>query len=182
MGLDETPEIRKQVDVKSREIMREILLERLLKGVKPDPVAVEKEFRELVREWKTASLLFQAEAAAKQAQKELAGGAAFKDVAAIAIGTKVAKADADDAYHAKNDYLPDVAAALSKLRAGQTSPVIKIPSGWVVVKVLDIRYPENAEARAEARKRRLRSAGPGGRRGARRGPSAAVRGRSTRRC
>ena len=36
---------------------------------------------------------------------------------------------------------------------GQVSPVIKISAGFVVVKVLDIRYPENPEARAEARKR-----------------------------
>ena len=79
MGLDEVPEIRKQVEVASREIMREVLIERLVKDVKPDPAAVEKLFRELVREWKTTSLLFQDEKAAQRAQKEIASGAAFDD-------------------------------------------------------------------------------------------------------
>ena len=93
--------------------MREVLLERLLKDVKPDPVAVEKQYKELVREWKTASLLFQNEAAAKQARTELAGGAAFKDVSAIAVGTKIAKADADNEYHRRR-IPPEVAERLRR--------------------------------------------------------------------
>ena len=38
---------------------------------------------------------------------------------------------------------------------GQLSPVIRIPAGFVVMKVVDIRYPENPAARAEAQKRAL---------------------------
>jgi hypothetical protein len=150
MGLDESGEIRKQVEVTSREIMREVLIERLVKDLKPDPAAVETQFRELVREWKTASLLFQDEAAAQRTQKELAGGAAFADVAGRVVGARLAKSDSDDLYHQKKDYLPAIADALAKLRAGQVSPVITIPAGFVLMKVVDIRYPENAEARAQA--------------------------------
>jgi hypothetical protein len=150
MGLDESGEIRKQVEVASREIMREILIERLLKAIKPDPVAVEKQYKELVREWKTASLLFQDEAAAQRAQKELAGGAAFADVAGRVVGAKLAKNDGDERYHSKKDYLPSIAEALAKLQVGQVSPVIKIPAGVVLMKVVDIRYPETPEARTQA--------------------------------
>jgi hypothetical protein len=153
MGLDEAPEIKKQVDVTSREILREVLFERILKDVKPDPAAVEKLFRESVREWKTTSLLFQDEGAAKRAQKELAGGAAFADVAARAVAAKTAKTDGDNAYHQKKDYLPQIAGAIAALQAGQVSPVIKLPVGFVVVRIADIRYPENGEARAEARRK-----------------------------
>jgi hypothetical protein len=153
MGLDELPEIRKQVDVSSREILREVRLERLVKDVKPDPAAVEKLFREQVRVWKTASLLFKDEGAARRAQKEIAGGAAFADVAARAVAAKAARPDSDTTYHPQKDYLPQIAEAIAALRVGQVGQVIRLQAGFVVVKVVDIRYPENAEARAEARKK-----------------------------
>jgi hypothetical protein len=152
MGLDELPEIQKQIDVTSREIMRELLIERLVKDVKPDAPAVEKLFNESVREWKTTSLLFQDEAAAGRARKEIADGAAFAEVAARAVTAKTAKADDDNAYHPRTDFLPPIAAAIATLRVGQVSPVIRLQAGFVVVRVVDIRHPENPEARAEAKK------------------------------
>jgi parvulin-like peptidyl-prolyl isomerase len=151
MGIADLPEVRKQVDVSSREILREVLLQRLVKDVKPDPAAVEKRFRELSKEWKTTSLLFHDEAAAKQAKAQLDRGANFTDVAAKAVATKTAKADADEAYHSKSDYLPQIIAAVAPLKTGQVSPVIRLQTGFVVVKVLDIRHPENTQARAAAR-------------------------------
>jgi hypothetical protein len=155
MGLAELPEIQKQVDVTSREILREVLIDRLVKDVTADPAAVEKLFRETVREWKTTSLLFQDAAAAQRAQKEIASGAAFADVAARAVAAKTAKTDGDNAYHPKTDYLPQIAQAIAPLRVGQVSPVIRLQAGYVLVRVVDIRYPENAEARAEAKKQVL---------------------------
>lgn len=152
MGLDELPEIRKEVEVSSRVILRDVLMEQLVRDVKPDPADVEKEFRNLVREWKTASLLFQDEAAAARAHDEVAKGAKFADVSARAVTAKTAKADSDNEYHRQKDYLPPIAEAIAALQVGQVSPVVRIPAGFVVVTVTGIRYPENAEARAEARK------------------------------
>ncbi len=152
MGLDEVPEIRKQVEVSSREILREVLIERLVKGIVPDAAAVEKLFRESVREWKTSSLLFSDEAAAARARKEIGGGAAFAEVAARAVAAKTARVDGDSAYHPKKEFLPQIAEGIAGLQVGQVSPVIRLPSGFVVVMVAAIRYPENPEARAEAKK------------------------------
>lgn len=155
MGLDEVPEIRKQIEVSSREILREVLIERLVKDVKPDPAAVEKLFRESVREWKTVSLLFSDEAAASRARKEIAGGAAFAEVAARAVTAKTARTDTDNGYHPKADFLPQIAEGIAALQPGQVSPVIRLPAGFVLVKVVDLRYPENREARAQATKQVL---------------------------
>jgi hypothetical protein len=155
MGLDETPEIQRQVEVTSREILREVHFERLVKGVTPDPAAVEKLFRDMVREWRTSSLLFQDEAAARRAHMEIANGAPFADVAARALAAKAARAEGADAFHPKKDYLPPIAAALSKLTAGQLGPLICLQAGCVVFTVVDIRYPENPAARAEARRQVL---------------------------
>ena len=41
MGLDELPEIQKQVEVSARSVLREVLFERIVKDVQPDPAAVE---------------------------------------------------------------------------------------------------------------------------------------------
>jgi hypothetical protein len=150
MGLDEAPEIQKQLEVTSRVILRDVLTERIVKDVKADPAAVEKLYQESVREWKTTSLLFQDEKAARRAHMELANGMPFADVSAKAVAAKTAKADTDAAYHGKDDYLPAIAEAIAPLRAGQLAPLVKIPAGFVVVKVLDIRYPQDPEARAEA--------------------------------
>jgi hypothetical protein len=155
MGLGEVPEIRKQVDVTSREILREVLYARLTRDVKADPAAVDKIFKGLVREWKTTSLLFQDKAAAGRARKEIAGGAAFADVAARAVATKAARTDGDDQYHPRSAYLPQILEAMAPLQVGQVSPVIQIPAGSVVLRVVDMRYPQNAEALAEARKQVL---------------------------
>jgi len=155
MGIDEAPEIRKDVEVTTRVILRDVLTERLVKDVTPDPAAVEKLYKELVREWKTASLLFQDEGAASRARKEIAGGAAFADVAAREVAAKTARKDGDDTYHQKADYLPPIAEAIAALPAGRVSPVVKIQAGYVVVKVVDIRYPKNPDARAEAQRRVL---------------------------
>jgi parvulin-like peptidyl-prolyl isomerase len=156
MGLGDLPEIRKQVDVFSRETLREVLLEDFFKDVTVDDKAVEAAYRDLVREWQTSSLLFKDEATARRAQEEIAGGAAFDVVAARLVADKTAQAQEDDAFHTKKDYLPEIASALAALEVGQVSPVIRIDQGFVVVKVLDIRYPENEAARARAQQTVLR--------------------------
>lgn len=155
IGLDEAPEIRKQVDVSSREILREILLKRLAKDVRPDPVAVEKLFRDLVREWKTTSLLFHDQASAERARMEIASGSPFEEVAAKATAAKKAQANQDNRYHPRKDYLPQIADEIAKLRVGGLSPVIRLQAGYALVKVVGIRYPENTAARSEARQKVL---------------------------
>lgn len=156
MGLAEVPEIAKQVEVMSREILREVLIERLARNVTPDPATVERLFRDSVREWKTSSLLFQDEAAAERARKELAGGAAsFATVSARLVAAKTATAGGDTTYHSKQDYLPQIAAAIAPLKVGQVSPVVRLPAGFAVLKVTSVRYPENPDARAAARAQAL---------------------------
>lgn len=152
MVLGELPEIRKQIDVSSREILREVLFDRITRNVQPDPAVVETLYRGMVREWKTSSLLFPDDAAAQRTSKQIAGGTPFEKAAAAAIAAKAARADGDDSYHPKSAYLPAIAAAVAALKIGQVSPVIRIEAGSVIVKVTDIRYPEVREARAEARK------------------------------
>lgn len=151
MGLGELPEIRKQVDVASRQILRDVLMDQLVRDVTVDDAAVEEAFKALVREWRTTSVLFQTEEAASKAREAIAKGADYAEVAADAVARKLATADHDDGYHQAKDYLPAIVDALAKLDVGQVSPVIRIEAGFALVKVVDIRYPEDADAREEAR-------------------------------
>lgn len=156
MGLGDLPEIRKQVDVESRTILREVLRESVVKDLKPDESAVEARFRELVREYRTASLLFDNEEAASTVREKIAGGGDFAEIAARALADKAASTEGDDEYHRLTDFVPGIAEAVAKLEVGQTSPLIRIEAGFVVVKLVDIRHPENPEAREQARRLVLR--------------------------
>lgn len=155
MGIADLPEIKRQVDVSSREILREVLLQRVVKDVKPDPAKVERAFKELSKEWKTASLLFRDEPSATRALKDIQGGATFADVAAKAVAAKAAQSESDPNYHVRSEYLPQIVAAIGPLKIGQVTPVLRLQSGFAIVTVLDLRHPENAAARAEARKKVL---------------------------
>lgn len=152
MGLGDLPEIRKQVDVTSRQLLRDVLMETLVKDLTPDPAAVEARYKDLAREWKTASILFTDEAAAAKAHEAIAAGDAFDAVAGRAVAAGQAKADSDADYHRTSGYLPEIGAALNGLQPGQVSPVVKIPQGFVVVRLVDIRYADDPAARDEARK------------------------------
>jgi parvulin-like peptidyl-prolyl isomerase len=156
MGLGDLGEIRKQVDVYSRQALRDVLLDDLVKDVKPDEAAVDAAYKDLVREWKTVSLLFTDEAAAARAQKALAGGEPWDTVSAAALADKSATNPDDNAYHRRKEFLPEIADAVSTLSVGQVSPVIRIQAGFVVLKVVDIRYADDPEAREEATEAVLR--------------------------
>jgi hypothetical protein len=156
MGLAEGPEIQMQVGVTSREILREVLMERLVKDVVADKQAVERLYRNTIREWKTSSLLFSDVAEARRARDEIAKGARFTDVAARAVAAGTAKADDDATYHTRDQYLPEIAAGLAQLRVGEVTPVIRLQAGFALVNVLDIRYPEDPKARAEVENRLLK--------------------------
>ena len=95
--------------------------------------------------------MFREEVAAQRARMEIVDGTGFNEVAARATAAKTAQADTDNEYHAKKDYLPQIAEAVAKLKVGELSPVIRLQTGFVVVKVLAVRYPEDKEARADAR-------------------------------
>jgi parvulin-like peptidyl-prolyl isomerase len=151
MGLADLPEIRKQVDVSSRQFMRDVLMDRLVEDVKPDEAAIETLYRDLSREWRTSSILFKDQEAARRAREEIAGGVAYEQVAERAVAGQKAEAARDDAYHKQGEFLPPIAEAVAKLQAGEVSPLIGIEAGFVIVKVVDTRHADSAELRAQAR-------------------------------
>jgi hypothetical protein len=70
MGMDELPEVKKAVEDNRKVIKRELLIADLAKDVKADEAEVEKLRREMVREWKLKSVLFEKEEDAKKIEDE----------------------------------------------------------------------------------------------------------------
>lgn len=152
IGLDELPEVKNMVDVFSRIALRELLAERQLKDVKADEKEVEKIYRELVKEWKIKSVMFEKEDAAKKMEGEIKEGKSFDEVARKVVSGGAAKGGEESNYLSRKDLLPQVAETVSKMEAGSVSPIIPVGSGFVILKVEDIRYSESEEAREMAKR------------------------------
>jgi len=155
IGLDELPEVKNMIDVYARITLREQLMERTLKNVKVDEKEVEKLYKEAVKEWKLSSVVFEKEDDAKKMAEQLSAGKKFDELskAYIAAG----KAKGDEAQYLKVKELnPHVVRAVSKMKPGSVSPVIPLQSGFAIVKLEDIRYPENADEKERARAEALK--------------------------
>jgi hypothetical protein len=72
------------------------------------------------------------------------------------VAEKKAKGSAEEKIVKANDLNPQIAEMLVKMNAGDLSPVVKIGNGFTVVKVLDVVFPENPQARDKAEKEALR--------------------------
>ena len=155
IGLDELPEAKNMVDVFSRVTLRELLAERRLKDIKADGREVEKFYRELVKEWKIKSVVFEKEDAAKKMEEEIKGGKNFDEMAQKVVAEGTAKGGEESNYLSRRELLPQVGETISRLEVGSVSPVIPVGSGFVILKVEGIRYPESQEAREQAKQEAL---------------------------
>jgi parvulin-like peptidyl-prolyl isomerase len=151
IGLDELPETKNLVDVFSKVTLREMLAERQLRGVKANEKGVERLYREFVKEWKINSVSIEKEEDAKKAEEELKGGKSFDELAKKLIADGKAKGGEEKNYFKKKDLDPQILEVLSKMEVGSISPIVPITNGFVILKVEDIRYPDNPEARDKAK-------------------------------
>jgi len=157
IGLDALPEVRETVQRYERKSMRVILLARQVKDIRPDRRKVEKTYRESIREVKVRSYLFSVEEDAKQAGEEIRSGSDFDNVMSRMVSEGKAKGNAVGGYVKGKELLPEISDAVSKLKSGGVSPVLKIPTGmkgesaYTILKLEGIRFPENPEAKEKAR-------------------------------
>jgi parvulin-like peptidyl-prolyl isomerase len=150
IGLDELPETKNLVDVFSKVTLREMLVERQLKNVKVNEKGVERLYREFVKEWKINSVWIEKEEEAKKAEEELKRGKSFDELAKRLIEDGKAKGGEEKNYLKKKDLNQEISEALSKMEVGSVSPIIPLGKGFVILKLEDIRYPDNPEAKKKA--------------------------------
>jgi hypothetical protein len=162
IGLDELPEVKKNVDVFSRAVMRTLLRDEVWKDVTVNEDEVEKLYRENIREVKAYTAFFEKEKDAKKAAEEIKAGKRFDEVIAKGIKAGKVKGSETGTYTKFKELNPAIAAALSKMKVGAVGPVTKIVLGdnktyYAVIRLDDDRSPESPEAKEQARLTVLKS-------------------------
>ncbi len=151
IGLDELPEIKKMVDVYSKVTLREVLIERKLKNVKPDEQDIDRVYKDMVKEWKISSLFFESEEAAKKAEEEIKKGGDFAEIAKRLASEGVAKAGEEKNYAKPKEFTPSIAKVISEMKVGSVSSVIPLTKGYIIFKLEDVRFPDNPEVKEMAK-------------------------------
>ena len=147
IGLGDLPEIQEQINAYSRQGMRQLLLEKVGKDVQPDKKAVDSFYKKVITQYVLQSLKFNKEEDAKAAVAELKAGKDFTMVAAKAIGEKKAEGNLEPEAHKPTEMLQEIGATLVKMKKGELSPIVPIPGGFVLMKLKDLRYPEDPATR-----------------------------------
>lgn len=151
IGLDGLPEVTGVLETFRRDTLRNLLFAREVKNVdRPDPAEVERLYRLAVKEYRITSVLFDKEEDAKALDAKVHGGASYDDLAARAVASGKATGGQAPQFVKGVDLESDVAAALSKLEPGRATPVLKIGRKYTVVKLIEVRYPEDSQAREQA--------------------------------
>lgn len=150
MGLDDTPELRKQMEEFAEVALKEEVKSQAIAGLKPDADLVERAFQEAAKEWKLHTAKFDSEAGAKELVDQVNAGGDFDALVAQLVSEKKVEAAAEGDYVKPSAMLSDVAALIAKQKPGSISPVIKVGPVYSVVQLEEIRYPENEELRAAA--------------------------------
>jgi parvulin-like peptidyl-prolyl isomerase len=156
MGMDELEEVRNEVGANRKLLTRELLIKDITKNVKADEAEVEKLRKRMVQEWKLKSVLFEKEEDAKKMEEEIKSGKSFDELVEKAMADKIAKSMGEGGFVKPRDLLPNIAAIVSKMEVGTVSPVIEVGSGtdagFTIMKLEEIRYPEDPEIAERARR------------------------------
>jgi parvulin-like peptidyl-prolyl isomerase len=147
MGIDQLKELKERVDVFAKVTLREKLLERHIRNIKPDGKEVEKVYRESIKECKIKSIVFDKEEDANQMEGLVNDGKDFDKLLEKFLSEKKGKGNQEGVFLKNKALLPEIAEAASKMSVGAISPVIRIKSGYVIFKMEDIRFPEDPEIR-----------------------------------
>ena len=156
IGLNELPEITKMVDAFSSVTLREELMEGQVKDVKVDEKEVAKLYRESIKEWKISSVLVEKESDAKKVIEDIKGGKGFDELSKQFVAEGKAKRGEQGEWLTVKDINPQVVDVASKMKVGSISPLIPIKSGFVILRLEDVRYSENPEAMKQAREEALK--------------------------
>lgn len=150
MGIDELPEVARQLENARASAARDVLKLDVLRQVKPDPKEADRLYRDAVREWRLTSVLFAKQSDANAFAAAAAKGKDFDALAKQAVAEKKAKGGEAGQWVAADKLVPTVVAEIQKTKIGAATKALRVQDGWAVIQVGEVRYPENAEAREKA--------------------------------
>jgi hypothetical protein len=154
MGLQELPDNRQAMEAFRASTLRTMLQTQASAATRPDPAEVDRLFKAAVKEWKLRSVMFEKEEDAAAFRKAVGKGGSFDALAKAAVADKKAQGG-EPGFLPPRQLVPELAQAAGALKQGQLSPPVKLATGWVVLKLEGVRYPENATALEQARAQSL---------------------------
>jgi hypothetical protein len=158
IGLDELPEVRSAEKAFAEDTLRGMLYGYHVRNIlKPDPKGVEKRYRDAVKEVKAISVLFDKEEDAKRMESDVKAGGKFEELAQKMISEKAAQGSVEGRYLKFSSLSPEVAKSVSLLKKGEVSPLIPIGKQFSLLKLEDIRYPQDKAARKRAEEEALQA-------------------------
>ncbi len=157
MGLDELPAVKQAIEAEQESQLIQRVRGGATREVKPDPKVEERFYQDAVREWKLRSLLFAKGEDAKAFTTQLKAKKDFAEIGKKAVAEKKATGTTEATFVGPGAMLPQVLTAVARLKVGSYD-VVKVNDGWAVVQVVGVRYPENAQARAQAKAKALEAA------------------------
>lgn len=156
IGLDELPEVQNAGKAFAEETLRGMLYGYHVRNIlKPDPKEVEKRYRAAVKEVKVVSVLFDKEENGKRLEAEIRAGGKFQILAKERIDAGEAKGSVEGQYLEFGSLSPEVAKAVSAMKKGEVSPLIRIGKQFSLLKLEAVRYPKDKAAREQAEKEAL---------------------------
>jgi len=157
IGLDELPEVKESVGSYSRGALMAVLLKQQTKGIRADENEADRIYKESVKEYKLLSLVFGKEEDAKRIEAEIKSGQDFNEIVKRVTAEGIAKGAGEGEYLKQEQLLPEIRKAVSGMEVGAISPIIRIKPGFVILKLEEIRFPENPGAREQAKSTALKT-------------------------
>lgn len=149
IGLNEGPDVIEAIEKYTDMVLMKTLVAEQLKNITADQEEVEKLFRPLVREFKITSIVFENEKDAEAMDEALKSGGEFDDLAKKSVEDGSSKENHKGIYLQNRALLPEISAVVSEMEIGALSTVIALDQTFVLLRLDDIRYPENKEIRSK---------------------------------
>lgn len=161
IGLDELSEVKSLIDTYSRATLRDLFIDELGKNVVVTEEEIDQLYKEVTKQWKVKSILFDKEEDAQRFLEQIREGKDFDELLEKAVTEKIAKGSKEGRFMKTEDLHPPIKEALKKMEIGSVSPIIKVGAegkeGYTIVKLEEIGYPEDPEKRLKAKEAILAS-------------------------
>ena len=158
IGLNELPEVLKAGKSFEEETLRRMLYTLQVQDIRePGKKEVDRRYREIVKEVRLESLLFDREEDAKRLLAAVKEGKSFEAAAKKELSAGNAKGSAEGKHLKYSSLSPEFERVISSMKKGEISPIIPVGKQYTVLKLLDIRYPEDKAARERAKQDALQA-------------------------
>jgi hypothetical protein len=158
IGLDTLPEVKNPVKVFEEDSLRGMLYGYHIRNIKkPDKKEADRRYMAAVKEIKVKSVLFENEDDGRRLEAIVTAGGDFDQAANRALAAGEATGSLEGQYMQYESLSPEVVRVVSTMKTGEVSPLLRIGNRFSMLKLEDIRYPEDPAAREKAEKDALQA-------------------------